>query len=247
MAIQEVRVGFIEKDIRGGEQPLEVVVVRYPGSNCDFDTLKFFHRGGHNARFLWHKDTIVPKADLLVLCGGFAFGDREYERATGEYRMNPGARALKSPVMEVIDQWAKDERPILGICNGFQILCHAGLLPGKLEHNERGKFFCDDVDVAVEGRSFFNSPDLSGNVYPINIAHGYGRYEVTAEEYAGLMANKQVFLRYQGFNPNGSVENIAGVCNKDGNIWAMMPHPERIVSLETKRVFLEAIKKYVRS
>lgn len=184
---------------------------------------------------------------MLVLCGGFAFGDREYEKATGEYRMNPGAQALNSPVMEVIYKWAKDGRPILGICNGFQILCHAELLPGKLEQNSIQKFFCDDVDVAVVGRSFCNSRDLLGNVYPINIAHGYGKYVVTDNEYAELMKNKQVFLRYQGFNPNGSVENIAGVCNKDGNIWGMMPHPERIVSEETKRVFLEAIKTYVRS
>lgn len=229
------------------ELPLEVAVVRYPGSNCDFDTLKFFNREGHNAKFLWHKDTKRPEADLLVLCGGFAFGDREYERATGQYLINPGAQALKSPVMEVIDQWAKDGRPILGICNGFQILEHAGFLPGKLEQNDSQKFFCDDVDLAVGGRSFFNHREMLGNVYSINVAHGYGRYSVTDEEYAELMTNNQVFLRYQGFNPNGSSENIAGVCNKDGNIWGMMPHPERIVSTETKRVFLEAIKKYVRS
>lgn len=245
MAIQEVAVGT--REIRSAGQPLEIAVVRYPGSNCDFDTLKFFRRGGHSARFLWHKDTRVPQADLLVVCGGFAFGDREYEKATGEYRINPGVQALKSPVMEVIDKWVKDSRPILGICNGFQILCHAGLLPGKLEQNDTQKFFCDDVDLAVEGRSFFNSHDLLGNVYPINVAHGYGKYVVTDEEYTELVAHKQVFLRYQGFNPNGSVENIAGVCNRNGNIWGMMPHPERIVSEETKRVFLEAIEKYVRS
>lgn len=246
MAIQEVRARSIEKEIKGGEQPLKVAVVRYPGSNCDFDTLNFFNRAGHHAKFIWHKETKVPEADLLVLCGGFAFGDREYARATGEYRMNPGAQALKSPVMEVIDQWSKDGRPILGICNGFQILCHAGLLPGQLEQNDSQEFFCDDVDVAVECRSFFNSKALLGNVYPINIAHGYGKYTVTDEEYAELMAKRQVFLRYHGFNPNGSVENIAGICNEGGNIWAMMPHPERIVSLETKRVFLEAIKDYAR-
>lgn len=226
--------------------PLEVAVVRYPGSNCDFDTLKFFRKNGHNAEFLWHEETTVPKADLLVLCGGFAFGDWEYEKATDIHTINPGAQALKSPVMKVIYKWANEGRPILGICNGFQILCHAGILPGKLEQNDSKKFFCDDIDVAVEGRSFFNSHPIHGNVYHINVAHGYGKYVTTPEEYTDLITNEQIFLRYHGINPNGSLDDIAGICNKKGNIWAMMPHPER-TDQETQRVFLEAIKNYVRS
>lgn len=225
---------------------LEVATVRFPGSNCDFDTLKFFHNGGHHAQFLWHEETTIPKADLLFLPGGFAFGDWEYEKATGKHTINPGVQALKSPVMKVVYQWFEEGRPILGVCNGFQILCHAGILPGKLEQNDSRKFFCDDIDVTLEGRSFFNSHPMLGNVYRINVAHGYGRYAVTPEEYVDLLKNNQIFLRYHGVNPNGSVENIAGVCNKEGTVWGMMPHPER-TDQETQRVFLGAIKDYVRS
>lgn len=227
-------------------QPLEIAVVRYPGSNCDWDTLEFFNRNGHHAEFLWHKDTYMPEADLLVLCGGFAFGDREYDKATGLYRMNPGVQALKSPVHKTIERWVGEGRPTLGICNGFQILEHAGMLSGKLEQNDIKKFNCDDVDVVVEGSSFFNYRPMLGNVYRINIAHGYGKYVVTPEEYALLLANNQIFLRYHGINPNGSSENIAGICNETGNVFAMMPHPER-TDQETQRVFLEAIENYVRS
>lgn len=226
-------------------KPLNVAVVRYPCSNCDSDTLRFFRRGGHNAEFLWHQETRIPDSDLLVLPGGFAFGDREYENATGDFTINPGAQALRSPVMKVISEWAKDQRLIVGVCNGFQILVHAGLLPGELMQNESGQFFCDDIDVRVEGRSFLRSQEMLGNVYRINVAHGYGRYLISPQEYKELARSDQIFLRYQGFNPNGSVMDIAGVCNKEGNVWGMMPHPER-TDPETQRVFLAAIENYVR-
>lgn len=227
-------------------RPLEVAVIRFPGSNCDFDTLKFFHNDGHHAEFLWHEETTIPKADLLFLPGGFAFGDRKYKKATSDYTIDPGVQALSCPVMRVVDQWVKDDRPILGVCNGFQILVHAGILPGKLEQNDIKKFYCDDIDVMVEGRSFFNSRPMLGNVYHINVAHGYGRYVVAPEEYAALLENDQIFLRYHGINPNGSTENIAGICNEAGNVFAMMPHLER-TDRTTQRVFLEAIENYVRS
>lgn len=228
------------------ETKLNVVVVRYPASNCDFDTLRFFRRAGHNAEFLWHKETKTPNADLLFIPGGFAFGDREYERATGEFTIDPGAQALRSPVMKVIDQWANDQRLIIGVCNGFQILTHADLLPGKLLQNKSEHFFCDDVDVTVEGRSFLGKQDMLGNTYRINVAHGYGRYFTTLQEYKELARSGQIFLRYQGFNPNGSFEDIAGVCNKEGNIWGMMPHPERTDPV-TRQIFMGAIENYVRT
>lgn len=226
------------------EKPLNVAVVRFPGSNCDFDTLKFFQRGGHNPEFLWHQETETPKADLLVLPGGFAFGDRVYERATGEYKLDPGVQALKSPVMDVIRNWASDGRSVLGICNGFQVLEHAGLLPGALSQNESGRFFCDNVRCVVEGQSFFGDQDMLGNAYRINVAHGFGRYQIDEQAYQEMLTKGQVFLRYQGFNPNGSDYNIAGVCNEEGNIFGMMPHPER-TDPETRNVFLRAIEQHV--
>ncbi len=219
------------------KNPLDVAIVRFPGSNCDFDTLRFFQRRGHNPQFLWHEESETPKADLLVLPGGFANGDRVFNRATESYSIDPGVQALKAPVMKTVYRWAKAELPILGICNGFQILVHAGLLPGALLRNEQEKFFCDDVDVRVEGKSFFGAQFMTGNVYRINVAHGFGRYSGDGHE--------NVFLRYYGFNPNGSFEDVAGICNEDGNIFGMMPHPER-ADPATRILFLEAIEKYVR-
>ena len=229
-------------------EPLNIAIVRFPGSNCDFDTLRFFQRGGHKANFLWHKETKIPDADLLVLPGGFAFGDRVYERATDKnFYIEPGVQTLNSPVMSVVKSWAERGKKILGICNGFQILVHTGILPGVLYKNESGRFFCDDVDVCVEGKSFFGDNSMKGNVYRINVAHGFGRYEVdnnyTAER---ILKNELVFLRYHGFNPNGSDGDIAGISNEEGNVFGMMPHPERTDPI-TRQKFLEAIEKNVRS
>lgn len=232
--------------IEAKKQPLNVAIVTFPGSNCDRDTLKFFRNGGHNAEFVWYKDRAEPRAGLLVLPGGFAFGDRVYSQATGSYRLDPGIQALNTPVMDTIRKWGEQGRPILGICNGFQILVHAGMLPGTLKRNESDRFFCDDVDCLIEGRSFFNAEHMLGNSYHVNIAHGFGRYfTLNAETYQHLVAKGQIFMRYLGINPNGSDGNIAGVCNEEGNIWGMMPHPER-TDPATQRVFLGAIRDYVK-
>lgn len=227
------------------EKPLNVAVVRFPGSNCDLDTLRFFKREGHNTDYLWHNDTETPEADLLVLPGGFAFGDRVYQKATGRFNIDPGVQALQSPVMEVVRRWAGDGKLLLGICNGFQIMTHARLLPGSLEQNTSGQFFCDDVDLSVEGRSFLGESTMVGNIYKVNIAHGYGRYVTTPEEYQEMMAKGQIFMRYHGVNPNGSMHNIAGITNEMGNVVGMMPHPER-ADVETRNIFMGAIEKYVR-
>src|ERR1700722_17165697 len=124
---------------------LRVGIVRFPGSNCDFDTFNYFKKYGHRPFFIWYTDTKLPPLDLLVLPGGFAFGDRSYRKATGSYTIDPGKLALKSPVMKAVHSAAKRGTPILGICNGFQILVKAGLLPGMLERNDSRKFFCDYV------------------------------------------------------------------------------------------------------
>lgn len=229
--------------LEGNRQPLTVAVVRYPGSNCDRDSLNFFQRYGHKADYLWHKETKSPQADLLFLPGGFAHGDRRYKQVTGDYEIDPGVQALQDPVMDVIKNWAASGKKILAVCNGFQILTHAKLVPGTLEQNESGKFFCDDVDVVVSDRSFFNDPSMLNQVYRINVAHGYGRYSISDSGYQQLIENNQIFLRYHGLNPNGSRDDIAGVTNKEGNIFAMMPHPERITDPVQREKFISAIVK----
>lgn len=228
------------------KEALRVSIARFPGSNCDEDTLRFFLRANHDAFYLWHTETKMPAADLLFLPGGFAFGDREYTKATHSYTINPGVQALKSPVMEVIRNWAERGKPILGVCNGFQMLVHAGLLPGKLIQNEKGQFFCDDVDCRIDGASFFGSEKMLGSVLKVNVAHGYGRFVVTPQEHKILEENGQIFIRYHGFNPNGSFDNIAGVCNRNRTIFGMMPHPER-ADLQTQTLFLQALEDYVRN
>jgi phosphoribosylformylglycinamidine synthase subunit PurQ / glutaminase len=229
------------------KEPLNVAVVRFPGSNCDDDSLRFFRRFGHNASYLWYKETEIPEGtNLVFLPGGFAFGDRVYESATGHFVEDPGKQALKTPIMGSVYEWADQEKLIWGVCNGFQILVHAGLLPGELARNESDKFFCDDVDVRVEGRSFAGDQSMLGNIYQINVAHGYGNYKADSEILERLNKNGQIYLRYHGFNPNGSIESIAGICNMGGNIFGQMPHPER-ADLETQKAFMEAIEKNVRT
>ena len=126
---------------------LRVGIVRFPCSNCDFDALKFFQKFGHKPFFIWYKETKLPKLDLLVLPGGFAFGDRVYKKATGKYVIDPGEQAISSPVMKLVREATYRNIPILGICNGFQILVKAGLLPGKLLQNKSKKFYCKRQEI----------------------------------------------------------------------------------------------------
>lgn len=221
---------------------LHVGILRFPASNCDFDALNFFQRAGHNAEFIWYKDHIEKVYDLIVIPGGFAFGDRVYEKATHSYKIDPGVLAITSPVMKSVEKVAKMGIPIFGICNGFQILVKAGLLPGKLLQNASGTFYCDDVTCKVTGKSFFESNEMLGKTYTIPIAHGYGKYEVDESLYQTLKNNGQIFLEYVGNNPNGSVHNIAGVCNEKATIFGLMPHPERS---KEKAVFMQAIEEYI--
>lgn len=219
---------------------MRVGILRFPGSNCDFDTFQYFKRHGHRPEFVWHKDQKLLAWDLLVVPGGFAFGDRVYTKATEKFSIDPGVLALKSPVMEIVHKFA-EKRPVLGICNGFQILIKSGLLPGSLEQNKAGKFFCDWTTCEVTGQSFFGDNRMSGRKFRVPVAHGYGKYVVEDKLYRKLKANGQIFLKYID-NPNGSHKNIAGVCNSQGNVFGLMPHPERTPD---GKYFIKAIEKYV--
>ncbi len=221
---------------------LHIGIVRFPGSNCDFDTLSFFKKFGHNAEFVWYKDARLPSVDLIVLPGGFAFGDRVYAKATERYHIDPGALAMTSPILTALKRAAHAGIPMLGICNGFQILVKTDLLPGALVQNDSKKFFCDYTMCRVTGASFFGDVSIRDKTFTVPVAHGYGKYVVSKKECAALEKNGQIFLKYVRQNPNGSVANIAGVCNKEKTIFGMMPHPERSPD---GHYFMQAIEKYV--
>ncbi len=221
-------------------------VVVFPGSNCDHDLYHVLkHILGQDVRFVWHKDRDVADLDAVFLAGGFSYGD--YLRS--------GAIARFSPVMSEVVAMAKAGKPVMGICNGFQILCEAGLLPGALMRNRNLDFICKEVYLTVvNDRTRFTADYRAGEVLKIPIAHGEGNYVAEAETIAELNDNGQVVFRYcdadgnitDAANPNGSLENIAGICNREGNVLGMMPHPERasealLGSEDGKRVFTSLI------
>lgn len=193
-------------------------VVVFPGSNCDRDAASALARTtGKEPVMLWHADTEIPEVDLIVLPGGFSYGDY----------LRTGAMAARAPVMrEVIAKAAKGVH-VLGICNGFQILCESGLLPGVLLRNERLKFICRSVDLKVENtNTVFTRLYEKGRTISMPIAHGEGNYFAAPEEIERIEGNGQVVFRYED-NPNGSLNDIAGLVNKQGNVLGLMPHPER--------------------
>jgi phosphoribosylformylglycinamidine synthase I len=202
-------------------------VVVFPGSNCDHDAYHIVKKVlGEDAVFLWHKETDLKDADVIILPGGFSYGD--YLRC--------GAIARFSPVMKEVVRFAGQGGTVLGICNGFQILVEAGLLPGVLLRNASLQFICRYVRLKVENTSTrFTSACAAGEVLSIPIAHGDGNYFTDPETLERLEENGQVVFRYcdiQGrvtrdANPNGSLANIAGIVNEQGNVLGMMPHPER--------------------
>lgn len=193
-------------------------VVVFPGSNCDHDAYHLVrHVLGQKAVFLWHKDKDLKGCDAVILPGGFAFGD--YLRC--------GAIARFSPVMEEVARFAQAGGKVLGICNGFQVLTEAGLLPGALLQNASCKFVCRDVTVAVENeRTPFTSALKKGQTLRMPVAHGDGNYFIDDEGLRRLEGEGQVVLRYLD-NPNGSRANIAGIVNSSRNVLGLMPHPER--------------------
>jgi len=214
---------------------MKVGVVVFPGSNCDDDTLHVVRDVlGREAQLLWHKDRDLRGSDYVILPGGFSYGD--YLRC--------GAIARFSPVMEEVAAFAKKGGPVLGICNGFQILTEAGLLPGVLLQNAGQHFLCRNVLLRTEGRANRFTHGLSRTAsFRLPIAHMDGRYFIDEEGRRRLEDGGQVAFRYVDDNPNGSLAAIAGVVNAQGNVLGLMPHPERnsetlLGNLDGRAVFL---------
>ncbi|MBI2340784.1 MAG: phosphoribosylformylglycinamidine synthase subunit PurQ [Deltaproteobacteria bacterium] len=193
-------------------------IVVFPGSNCDADSYHAVANVfGAEAVCLWHKETSLKNSDVVILPGGFSYGD--YLRC--------GAIAKFSPIMAEIQNFARKGGRIIGICNGFQILVETGLLPGALIKNRDLKFICDWVDLTlVNNRTPFTAKGETGRVYRLPIAHGEGNYFIDDDGLKRLQDNGRIVFRYRE-NPNGSTDDIAGICSEAGNILGMMPHPER--------------------
>jgi phosphoribosylformylglycinamidine synthase len=215
---------------------MRVGVVVFPGSNCDHDAwYAFSHNLGQQAEFIWHDSTSLGNADLIVLPGGFAYGD--YLRC--------GAIAKFSPVMAAVRKFAADGGLVMGICNGFQILVETGLLPGALIRNRGLKFVCRPVTLRVETTdSPFTGAATRGQLLKVPVAHGEGCYFADSRTLDALEAEDRVLLRYMD-NPNGSMRDIAGILSERRNVMGMMPHPERasdeLLGSADGRVILESV------
>jgi phosphoribosylformylglycinamidine synthase I len=197
----------------------QIAVVVFPGSNDDRDAAWALHALGADPVLVWHGDTELPDVAGVILPGGFSYGD--YLRC--------GAIARFAPAMEAVGRFATAGGPVLGICNGFQILCEAGLLPGVLRPNRSLEFVCRDVRVRVErADTRLTSRCAVGQTLRIPVKHGEGAWYADDELYAELVALDQIVLRYED-NPNGSMHDVAGVCNREGNVLGLMPHPEHAI------------------
>jgi phosphoribosylformylglycinamidine synthase len=222
-------------------------VLVFPGSNCDHDMVYVLRdKLGHEVEELWHKDTDLKGVDAIAIPGGFSYGD--YLRS--------GALARFSPIMEKVIEFANYGGLVFGVCNGFQILCETGLLPGTLLHNNNQKFVCKNTYIKPDNNQNPMTAFLEKDkALKIPIAHGEGRYFADDESLKTMRLNKQILFRYSNengevnehVNPNGSIENIAGVCNKNKNVFGMMPHPERAADAELGnedgRLILESLIK----
>lgn len=231
---------------------MKAAVIRFPGSNCDQDCYLVLRDVlGLAADYVWHKDDSLAGYDLIVLPGGFSYGD--YLRC--------GAIARFSPVMRAVVGAAAAGRLVIGICNGFQILCEARLLPGALIRNRSLQFICDQIRLRVETAATpFTGALAKGDVLRMPIAHGEGAYFADADTLADLERHDQIVFRYvdaagrptAAANPNGSVANIAGVCNRQRNVLGLMPHPERacetlLGSTDGRALFASAVAAWQRS
>jgi phosphoribosylformylglycinamidine synthase len=197
----------------------QIAVIVFPGSNDDRDAAWALHALGADPVLVWHGESELPEVAGVILPGGFSYGD--YLRC--------GAIARFAPAMEAVGRFAADGGPVLGICNGFQILCEAGLLPGVLRPNRSLEFICRDTRVRVErADTKLTSRCTVGQTLAIPVKHGEGSWYADDELYAELLALDQIVLRYQD-NPNGSMHDVAGVCNREGNVLGLMPHPEHAV------------------
>ena len=202
-------------------------VIIFPGSNCDRDMDVALKKFGFKNQMVWHNDANIPKSDLIVLPGGFSYGD--YLRC--------GSIAAKSKIIKSVIDFANSGGLVLGICNGFQILIETGLLPGALLTNKYLKFICKNVFVKLNENESKYFKKIKKNILELHIAHNDGNYFCTDDELKSLDDNNQIAVKYcsengdvsENFNPNGSIKNIAGIFNKNKNILGMMPHPERVI------------------
>lgn len=220
---------------------MKCAVLVFPGSNCDVDMYKAVEDClGQPVEYVWYTRTDIDEFDCILLPGGFSYGDY----------LRPGAMASMAPVLAAVQKAAEAGKLIMGICNGFQVLTEARLLPGALRRNEKLKFRCETVELRVENNNTaFTSQYEAGEIIRIPIAHGDGNYYCDEETLSEMKKNNQIVFRYAGKNPNGSIDDIAGVMNKAGNVLGMMPHPERAVhewlgSDDGKRVFTSILQSW---
>ena len=202
-------------------------VITFPGSNCDRDMDVALKKFGFNNKMVWHNDSELPKSDLVVLPGGFSYGD--YLRC--------GSMASKSKIMRSVIDFANSGGFVMGICNGFQILVETGLVPGVLLRNKYLEFICKNVHVKIDNKDNLYFRNINKNVLEFHIAHNEGNYFCTEDQLKEIEDNNQIAVSYSNenghteekFNPNGSIKNIAGILNKKKNVLGMMPHPERMI------------------
>jgi len=217
---------------------LKTAIIRFLGTNCDMDCKYACDAVGAKSEFVWYEETTLKGFDIVILPGGFSYGD--YLRS--------GVLAKFSPIMQAVKEFAKYGGKIIGICNGFQILTESHLLPGTLLKNKNLRFIHKEVYLKKEESNCFFTQKVEKNILKLPIAHGDGNYFCSNDELKTLEDNSMIVLRYSSkyantneeFNPNGSIKNIAGICNKNGNIFGLMPHPERAVGdlgIEGEEIF----------
>jgi len=204
-------------------------VITFPGSNCDRDMDVALKKFGFKNKMVWHNDVEIPKSDLVVLPGGFSYGD--YLRC--------GSMASKSKIMNSVINFAKSGGLVLGVCNGFQILVEAGLVPGVLLRNKYLEFICKNIFVKIKNKENKYFRNLDKDILELHIAHNEGNYFCTKDQLKEINDNDQIAIYYcnengdikEQYNPNGSIKNIAGIFNKEKNVLGMMPHPERMIDI----------------
>jgi phosphoribosylformylglycinamidine synthase subunit PurQ / glutaminase len=204
-------------------------VITFPGSNCDRDMDVALKKFGFKNKMVWHNDVEIPKSDLVVLPGGFSYGD--YLRC--------GSMAAKSKIMNSVINFAKSGGLVLGVCNGFQILVEAGLVPGVLLRNKYLEFICKNVFVKIKNKENKYFRNLDKDILELHIAHNEGNYFCTKDQLKEINDNEQIAIYYcnengdikEQYNPNGSIKNIAGIFSKEKNVLGMMPHPERMIDI----------------
>lgn len=202
-------------------------VLQFPGTNCEQDAVYALRYMGHQADYVWHQESDASAFDALLIPGGYSYGDY----------LRPGALVRISPIMNEVARFAAEGRPVIGICNGFQILTEAHLLPGALIRNKDLKFICETVPLRTADSVCQWLDVAEGTQFELPIAHQDGNYICSDEEYKALVENRQIVLRYceadgqikSDSAPNGALDNIAGICNAAGNVFGLMPHPERVV------------------